>query len=237
MTPVKRVPQANRLLAALPDKDRGRLLDGAERVELVFADVLCEPGDRMPHVYFPIESFISLIARIDASFMEVGLVGDEGMFGIPVSLGVNVSALRAVVQGAGSALRINAASLRREIERSVALQQQLNRYYYVSRSQLARAGACARFHMVEARLARWLLMTGDRSHSNDFKITHELLAYMLGVRRAGVTIAAGSLQRRGLISYRRGHVRILDRAGLKSASCGCYAADQATYARIMGAGA
>lgn len=237
MTPAERALPANRLLAALPHKDRERLLDGAERVELVFADVLCEPGERMHHVYFPIESFISLVARVDdSSFLEVGLVGDEGMLGIPVSLGVNTAALRAVVQGAGSALRINAAPFRREVERSAPLKRQLNRYQYVSRSQLARAGACTRFHMVEARLARWLLMTGDRSHSNDFTITHEFLAYMLGVRRAGVTTAAGMLQHRKLISYRRGCVRILDRAGLKRASCGCYAADRATYARVMRTG-
>jgi len=235
VNPVKRGPLANRLLATLPRKDREGVLAGAEPVELAFADVLCEPGERMSHVYFPTKSFISLVARVDDSaYLEVGLVGDEGMLGIPVTLGVNVAALRAVVQGAGPALRIKAASFRRQVERSSTLRRQLNRYHYVSRSQLARAGACTRFHLVESRLARWLLMTGDRCHASEFEITHEFLAYMLGVRRAGITMAAGTLQRRKLISYRRGHVRILDRAGLKSASCGCYAADRATYARVMG---
>ena len=156
------------------------------------------------------------------------------MFGIPLVLGVDVSPVRAVVQGAGPALRMDAVTFGRELKRSPALQREIDRYVFVHLSQLAQTAACTRFHVVEARLARWLLMTQDRAHASTFHVTQEFLAFMLGVRRVGVTKAAMSLQKRNLIHYSRGNIAVLDRRGLKAASCGCYKADREAYDRILG---
>jgi len=235
MPSTKRTSAVNRLLEALPSSDRRRVLAECETVELVFGDVLYTPWERLGHVYFPITSFISLIMPVDESdSLEVGLIGNEGMFGVQLVLGVDVSPVRAVVQGAGSALRMDAAPFRRELGRSQALQRAIDRYVFVHLSQLAQTAACTRFHLVEARLARWLLMTQDRAHADNFHITQEYLAFMLGVRRVGITKAASSLQERSLIHYSRGHITVLDRRGLKAASCGCYKADRESYDRIVG---
>ena len=163
----------------------------------------------------------------------MGLVGAEGVVGIALVLGVRVAPVTAIVQGTGSALRIEANRFATELDRSAALRHAVSRYIYVFISQAAAMASCARFHVVEARLARWLLMTRDRVGSDDFYLTQEFMADMLGVRRVGVTRAAGTLRARRLVSYSRGHINILDARGLEAASCSCYASARDTYARVM----
>jgi CRP-like cAMP-binding protein len=235
MSESKRSGPKNLLLAALPAADRRRLLVGRDPVDLAVTTTLGEVGDATRYAFFPIDSFISLLAPVDGDAqLEVGLVGNEGMVGAELVLGVRVTPLRALVQGAGSAWKVESAALSRELEHSPALRRVLQRYVYVSLRQVAQTAACTRFHFVEPRLARWLLMTRDRAHSDTFRITHEWLAYMLGVRRVGVTRAASALQRRDLIHYTRGRLEILDVQGLEAAACGCYAAAKATYAGVLG---
>lgn len=213
----------NGLLAALPPKAYQALLPGLAPVTLVFGDVLYQPGATIPDVYFPGRSVVSLLTVVDGhEALEVGLVGREGMVGIPLALGIDVSPVRALVQGAGSALQMNAGRFRKALDASPPLQHGLHRYAHELMAQITQTAACNRFHMVDARLARWLLMTRDRLCSGEFHLTHEFLAHMLGVRRVGVTEAASGLQQRGLIGYSRGNIRILDHAGLEAASCSCY---------------
>jgi len=228
-------PVENHLIELLPRKDRLRLLGLCESVKLVLADVLCEPGKPTRYVYFPTDGFISLVAQIEGSpGVEVGMVGREGMLGAQLALGVVTAPLHALVQGPGAAWRISTRAFRSELEGSPALRRGLNRYLYVLMAQLAESAACLRFHQIGPRLARWLLMSQDRSHSSSFEVTQEFLAYMLGVRRVGITAAAGVLQRSGLIKYSRGELTVLDRPGLEAAACGCYAADQKAYADLLG---
>jgi CRP-like cAMP-binding protein len=229
-----RAPEGNLLLAGLPDAYRQQLTADRAPVDLAFSETLCEPGDRIRHVYFPIDSFISLIAPgTERAQLEIGLVGNEGMLGVPLLLGVNVSPLRALVQGAGRAWRLDAKTFLREVDVNAGLRALLNRYLYVFLAQTMQSATCASFHPVGARLARWLLMTRDRAHSNQFHVTHEFLAYMLGVRRVGVTSAASALQRHKLIRYSRGDISVLDVRGLEAAACVCYEIDKKIYARTL----
>ena len=229
-----RASPGNLLLAGMPAEDRLRLLGDRVPIDLRLSETLNEPGDRARYVYFPIDSFISLITPgTERAQLEIGLVGNEGMLGVPLLLGVNLSPLRALVQGAGHAWRIDVAHFIEVIERHASIRAALNRYLYVFLAQLMQTATCTRFHLVEARLARWLLMSRDRAHSSQFHVTHEFLAYMLGVRRVGVTGAASALQRRKLIRYRRGDVSVLDVRGLEIAACPCYATDKKIYSRIL----
>jgi CRP-like cAMP-binding protein len=221
----------NHLISLLPRADKKRLLALCEPVELVLSQVLCKPSELIRHVYFPVDGFISLVALIDGKpGLEVGMVGREGMLGAHLALGVLRSPLQALVQGQGAAWRIASTPFRLELAASTALQGVMHRYLYVLMGQLTSTAGCLRFHLIGPRLARWLLMTQDRAHASEFRVTHEFLAYMLGVRRVGITLAAHALQSQGLIEYHRGHVAVLDRAGLEAASCSCYANDRADYA-------
>jgi hypothetical protein len=220
----------NQLIEMLPRKDRLRLLAISEMVELILGEVIGESGAVLRHVYFPTNSFVSLITPI---VLEVGMVGREGMVGSQLVLGIEVSPFQSLVQGGGPSYRIATRDFNRELNRSDALQHCLKRYLYVLTVQLASTAACTRFHLIGQRLARWLLMTQDRADSKSFHVTHEGLAFMLGVRRVGVTNAAHGLQRRGLINYRRGEMTVVDRSGLEAVACGCYVTNLQTYAQLL----
>lgn len=219
-----RVPIPNQLLAALPNADYMRMAANLEPVSLNFGEVLYEPGDRISHVYFPNDSLVSLLTLVDARLaLEVGMLGSEGMVGVQCALGVTTSPVRALVQGAGTAMRMKIAPFHKELEQGRSLQRIALLFANTLMDQVAQTAACNRFHVVEARLARWLLMTRDRVDSDQFHRTHEFLGHLLGVRRVGVTKAARALQKRKLIAYNRGSIDIIDGKGLEAASCSCYA--------------
>jgi CRP-like cAMP-binding protein len=227
-------PCVNQLIASLPRVDQKRVLANCKHIDLVPGEVLSEPGERIRHVYFPNESQISLMSPPDIhASLEVALVGNEGMHGSALALDVNVSPLHAFVQSGGSTWRMNAAAFLRALQQSPNLQKCLNRYIHVRLNQLAQLAACNRFHVVEARLARRLLMTQDRLNSAELHLTQEIISLILGVRRIGITKAARALQKRKLISYNRGIITVVDRSGLEAAACGCYLADKANYMRIF----
>lgn len=214
---------ANGLLAALPRKDYLGVLDGLEPVTLTYGTVLYEPDEPIRHVFFPVDCLVSLLTTVEGrQAMEVGLVGREGMVGVSLALGMDISSVRALVQGSGTAMRMKAARFRRGFEQCLPLQREVYRYTYAKLALARQTVACNRFHAIEARLARWLLMTSDRLLSEEFVLTQEFLADMLGVLRAAVNRAAGSLQKHKLIRYTRGKIRILDRKGLEAATCRCY---------------
>ena len=235
MTRATSTESLNRLLAGLSRQSQKRLYENSDSVDLTFGEVLCESGQTVHHAYFPMTGFLSLIARLDdGARLEIGMIGDEGVLGAPLILGANTSTQDVVVQGKGTAWRVPAMKFRSICASDPALRTLLERYVYVLMSQLAQTAACTHFHSVDERLARWLLMTGDRSHSNTFFLTHEFLAFMLGVRRAGVSIAANSLRSAGLIRYSRGMITVLKRPGLERISCACYRQANETYRRVLG---
>ena len=213
----------NHLLAAVPRQAYPRMGAGLEPVELTYGQVLYEPEERIRYVYFPINCLVSLLTAVDKRrTLEVGMVGNEGMVGMPMALGIGVSAVRALVQGSGTAMRMTAARFRAEFTNNLPLQRAIFRYDHLLMAQVSQTAACNRFHKAEARLARWLLMTSDRVHADEFVLTHEFLSHMLGIRREGVTQAASALHRKKLIDYSRGNIKILDRKGLEAAACTCY---------------
>jgi CRP-like cAMP-binding protein len=224
----------NRLLAALPRKVFRQLLPDLEQITLTLSEVLYNRGDVIRYVYFPSDSMVSLLSLVgDRSTLEVGVVGNEGMTGIPVILGVKKSLYKMIVQGAGTALRMKAAALRKHAKNNGRLQALLQLYTHALLMQVSQSAACNRFHVVEARLARWLLATRDRLDSNEFRQTQEFLSHMLGVRREMVNKAAGILQKRQLISYTRGIIKILDVKGLETASCDCYQSIKEEYDNFL----
>jgi CRP-like cAMP-binding protein len=229
-----RFNSSNRLLRSLPREHCARLLRDGEAVELHLGDVLHEADTPIEYAYFPDTSFISITATAGDRSMEVGLIGNEGMLGVPLVLGLQSSRLRALVQGAGRALRVKARTFQRELAANALLQEHIDRYLYVRFVDLAQSALCNRYHVVEARLARLLLMAHDRSQADCFHMTHKLIAGMLGVRRSGVTTAAGILQRRKVISYSRGMITVLDRAGLEQEACICYQIARSTYEQLLG---
>ena len=225
---------ANWVLASIPAKVGKRMQAQLEPVQLEFGQVIYAPGKAIRHVYFPIDCLISLLTAVDKRrTLEVGMVGNEGMAGMPFILGIGVSGVRAIVQGAGRALRMAAGPFRIEFERNRPLQEALYRYTYALMAQVSQTAACNRFHDSEARLSRWLLMTRDRVDADEFVLTHEFLAHMLGLRREGVTVAATALKRRNIIRYTRGKIEILDVRALEGAACSCYGIVNTVFTRAQ----
>lgn len=217
------IPGSNTLLAGLPRREREQFLSACEPFEMQSGATLCDIDTPYQHAYFPTSGLISLVSVLhDHSPLEIALVGQDGMLGATLVLGIGTVPIRAVVHAPGIALRITAARLQRQLRLSPALRRILNRYLYLRLVELSLVGGCIRFHRIEQRLARALLLADDREQNGQIYLTHGYLAEMLGVRRSSITIAAGDLQDRELISYTRGNITILHRPGLEAMSCECY---------------
>ncbi|HEX5804300.1 MAG TPA: Crp/Fnr family transcriptional regulator [Azospira sp.] len=227
-------PFLNHLLAALPDDDRERLLPHLEEVAMPLGDVLYESGGPMRHVYFPTTSIVSLLYVMeDGASAEIAVVGNEGIVGIALFMGGETTPSRAVVQSAGRAYRMKGQLLKDEFHRAGPMQYLLLRYTQALLTQMAQTAVCNRHHSLDQQLCRWLLLSLDRLPASELVMTQELIANMLGVRREGVTEAAGNLQKAGLITYQRGHITVLDRAGLEARTCECYAVVKKEYDRLL----
>jgi CRP-like cAMP-binding protein len=230
----KQVAVPNRILGALPRKEYQKLLPILEPVKLAFGEILYEAHGQIRHVYFPNDCFVSMLTTVDAGqAAEVGLIGSEGMIGVPMALGVAVSPFRAVVQGGGTAMRLKTGDFRHSFGKSAALKREVFLFTHLLMIQIAQTAACNRFHVVKQRMARWMLMTRDRVNSNEFRITQEFLALMLGVRRVGVSAAMSALRKRELVVYSRGTITILDHEGLVAVACGCYKTVKDTYSEAQ----
>ena len=220
-------------LGRLPPAQRKPFVAACTRTELKAGKVLTKLGERLTHVYFPIGAYVSQVMTIERRDVEIGLVGNEGMYGVHAGMGIAVSPLKAIVQGAGPALRMSLKEFQSRLARSAALQELVSRYTYFIYQQAVHSAACNRFHLMEQRLSRWLLNTADRAQAPRFTATQQLLAAMLGSQRAGVNEAARELQARDLIRYRRGLIAILDRKGLEELACPCYRADRRQFERAL----
>lgn len=228
------ISNVNRLLAKLKPPSIDRLLVQSARVKLSPGAVLCDHNQPISHAYFPLTGSISQVTSLDGHHpLEIGLIGNEGMLGASLILNVPIAPMRAIVHSAGTALQISVDQFQQQMQQNAELHTLISRYLHVLIMQLGQHAACAHFHEIEPRLARWLLMTHDREQSNHFHLTHEFLAGMLGVRRSGITIAAGALQQKRLISYTRGDISIIDRDGLHRVACGCYDALNESYQRFL----
>ena len=232
--PTAHSPAQNQLLAAIPSAEFERLSPHLELIEMPLGEVLYESGGRLDHVYFPTTCIVSLLYVLqDGASAEIAVVGYEGILGISLFMGGETTPSRAVVQSAGFGYRLKAPLLKQEFNRAGPVLRLLLRYTQALITQMAQTAVCNRHHSIEQQLCRWLLLSLDRLSSNSLKMTQELIANMLGVRREGVTEAAGNLQRAGLIRYNRGHIDVLDRPGLEQAVCECYAVVKVEFDRLL----
>ena len=229
-------PRQNHLLAALPPNEYTRIQPVLELSEIRLGDIICKPNIKMEHVYFPVDSIVSLLyVTEDGHSAEIAVVGNEAMIGVSLFMGKGggTTTIHAVVQSAGTAYRLPGHILKAEFYRGGPMQALLLRYTQALLTQIAQTAVCNRYHTLDQQLCRWLLLSHDRLASDEVVMTQELIANMLGVRREGVTEAAGRLQRAGLIDYHRGHITLLDRAGLEQRTCECYAVVKKEYDRLL----
>jgi CRP-like cAMP-binding protein len=234
LVPSPHDPHQNQLLAVLPAQEYDRLLPNLERVPMPLGEVLYEPGIQMRYVYFPTTAIVSLLYVMEnGASAEIAVVGHEGIVGVSLFMGGETTPSRAVVQSAGHAYRLKGQLLKDEFYRAGPMQRLLLRYTQALLTQMAQTAVCNRHHSLDQQLCRWLLLSLDRLHSSELVMTQELIANMLGVRREGVTEAAGNLQRAGLIEYQRGRISVLDRAGLEARACECYAVVKKEFDRLL----
>ena len=234
MPPCKHSPLQNRLLAALPSDEYARLLPNLEQVSMPLGGVLYESGIQMRHVYFPTTSIVSLLCTMEnGASAEIAIVGNEGIVGVSLFMGGETTPSRAVIQSAGYAYRLRGPLLKEEFYRAGPMQQLLLRYTQALLTQMAQTAVCNRHHSLDQQFCRWLLLSLDRLPDNNLAMTQELIANMLGVRREGVTEAAGDVQRAGLIKYRRGHITVIDRPGLEARVCECYEVVKKEFDRLL----